>query len=98
MKETKRETVVVTEYATDFGTTFPDKDLCMECEGQEYKEVYASLYNIANDKQRILLKAMAEELIDHLNSVGCEQGIGNDSLRYLIEEIYIDSIKNDLQK
>lgn len=92
MKETKRETVVVTEYATDFGTTFPDKDLCRKYEIKEYKEVYASLYNIANTEQKVLLDAMTEELINHLNSVGCEKGIGNDSLRNLVEEIYMDSI------
>ncbi len=90
MKETKRETVVVTEYATDFGTTFPDKDLCMECEGQEYKEVYASLYNIANDNQRILLEAMIEEMSEHIESAYCEQGICNENLCYLVESLTHD--------
>lgn len=90
MKETKRETIVVTEYTTDFGTTFPDKDLCMECEGQEYKEVYASLYNIANDKQKILLTAIMDELSGHVYSAYCEQGISNESLCELITSVTHD--------
>ena len=87
MKETKRKTVVVTEYTTDFGTKFSDKDLCCECEIQEYKEVYASLYNMANAKQRVLLEAMTEELREHLSSAYCEQGISNEGLSNLIESL-----------
>lgn len=87
MKETRREVVVVTDYATDFGTKFTNKELCRECEIQEYKQVYFSLYNIANDKQRVLLTAMINELGEHFSSAYCEQSIGNDSLSELVESL-----------
>lgn len=87
MKETKKETVVVTEYTTDFGTKFSDKNLCRKCENKEYRLVYQTLYNIADRTQRILLDAMVEELSEHLSSAYCEQGIGNDSLSELIESL-----------
>lgn len=87
MKETKKETVVVTEYTTDFGTKFSDKNLCRKCENKEYRLVYQTLYNIADRKQRILLDAMVEELSEHLSSAYCEQGIGNDSLSELLESL-----------
>lgn len=90
MKETKKETIVVTEYTTDFGTKFTNKDLCRACENQEYKNVYNSLYNIANETQRILLDAMVEELSEHLSSAYCEQGIGNDSLYELVTSVMHD--------
>lgn len=85
MKETKKETIVVTEYTTDFGTKFTDKDLCKECEIQEYKRVYSSLYDIANSEQKILLIAMMEELSEHLSSAYCEQGINNDGIANMVE-------------
>ncbi len=90
MKETKKQTIVVTEYTTDFGTKFTDKDLCKECEIQEYKRVYSSLYDIANETQRILLDAMVEELSEHLSSAYCEQGIGNDSIYELVTSVTHD--------
>ncbi len=89
MKETKKQTIVVTEYTTDFGTKFTDKDLCKECEIQEYKNVYNSLYNIANETQRVLLNAMVEELSEHLSSAYCEQSISNDALYNLIENLHL---------
>ena len=89
MKETKKQTIVVTEYTTDFGTKFTDKDLCKECEIQEYKNVYNSLYNIANETQRVLLNAMVEELSEHLSSASCEQSISNDALYNLIENLHL---------
>ena len=85
MKETKKETVVVTEYTTDFGTKFTDKDLCKECEIQEYKRVYSSLYDIANSEQKILLIAIMKELSEHLSSAYCEQGISNDGIADMVE-------------
>lgn len=88
MKETKRQTIVVTEYTTDFGTKFTDKDLCKECEIQEYKRVYSSLYDIANSEQKILLIAMMEELSEHLSSAYCEQGIDNDGIANMVEFYY----------
>lgn len=89
MKETKKQTIVVTEYTTDFGTKFTDRDLCKECEIQEYKNVYNSLYNIANETQRVLLNAMVEELSEHLSSAYCEQSISNDALYNLIENLHL---------
>lgn len=89
MKETKKQTIVVTEYTTDFGTKFSNKDLCRACENQEYKNVYNSLYNIANETQRILLDAMVEELSEHLSSAYCEQSISNDALYNLIENLHL---------
>ncbi len=89
MKESKKQTIVVTEYTTDFGTKFTDRDLCKECEIQEYKRVYSSLYDIANVTQRILLDAMVEELSEHLSSAYCEQSISNDALYNLIENLHL---------
>lgn len=88
MKETKKETIVVTEYTTDFGTKFTDKDLCKECEIQEYKRVYSSLYHIANSEQKILLIAIMKELSEHLSSAYCEQGIDNDGIANMVEFYY----------
>jgi hypothetical protein len=85
MKETKKQTIVVTEYTTDFGTKFTDKDLCKECEIQEYKRVYSSLYDIANSEQKILLIAIMKELSEHLSSAYCEQGISNDGIADMVE-------------
>ena len=87
MKETKRETIVVTEYATDFGTVCSDEETCKEREAEEYKKVYASLYKVASDKQKILLDEIMSELKGHINSAYCEQGIFNRSLSELIDSI-----------
>ena len=89
MKETRKETIVVTEYTTDFGTKFSNKDLCRACENQEYINTYNSLYNIANETQRILLDAMVKELSEHLSSAYCEQSISNDALYNLIENLHL---------
>lgn len=88
MKETVREVVRVTEYATDFGTECHDKDICAELEKQEYKRVYSSLYDIANSEQKILLIAMVKELSEHLSSAYCEQGIDNDGIANMVEFYY----------
>ena len=87
MKETKRETVVVTEYTTDFGTVCPDEETCKEREEEEYKNVYDSLYKDASDKQKILLDEIMSELNNHLYSACCEQGISNRNLSELIYSI-----------
>lgn len=84
MKETKKETVVVTEYTTDFGTKFTNKDLCRACENQEYADAIVSLFFSADEEQRVLLNAMVEELSKHFSSAHCEQGISNDGLGYII--------------
>ena len=86
MKETKKETIVVTEYTTDFGTKFTDKDLCKECEIQEYKRVYSSLYDIANSEQKKLLDAIMDELSLHVDDNYCERDVLNDALRELVIE------------
>lgn len=52
MKETKRKTIVVTEYTTDFDTVYSDAETCKEREEEEYKKVYDSLYKVASDKQK----------------------------------------------
>ena len=86
MKETKKQTIVVTEYTTDFGTKCPNKDLCRACENQEYKNVYYSLYNIANETQRILLDAIMDELALHVDDNYCERDVLNNALRELVIE------------
>lgn len=85
MKETKRETIVVTEYATDFGTICTDKITCKEREAEEYIKVYASLYKVASDKQKILLDEIMSELNNHIYSACCEQGISNDGIADMVE-------------
>lgn len=87
MRESKRETIVVTEYATDFGTICPDEITCKEREAKEYEDVFTSLYNVASDKQKILLTAIMDELSDHVYSAYCEQGISNKSLCELVDNI-----------
>lgn len=87
MRESKRETIVVTEYVTDFGTICPDEITCKECEEKEYEDVFTSLYNIASDKQKTLLTAIMDELSDHVYSAYCEQGISNKSLCELVDNI-----------
>ena len=89
MKEINRKTIVVTEYTTDFGSRFTDKDLCRECENQEYINTYNSLYNSANETQRMLLDAIVKELSEHLSSAYCEQSISNDALYNLIESLHL---------
>lgn len=86
MKETKRQTIVVTEYTTDFGAKFTDKNLCKECEIQEYKRVYSSLYDIANSEQKKLLDAIMDELSLHVDDNYCERDVLNDALRELVIE------------
>lgn len=87
MRESKRETIVVTEYATDFGTICTDEMMCKECEAEEYIKVYTSLYNVPSDKQKILLTAIMDELSEHVYSAYCEQGISNDALCELVDNI-----------
>lgn len=87
MRESKRETIVVTEYATDFGTICPDEITCKEREAKEYEDVFTSLYNIASDKQKILLIAIMDELSNHIDSAYCEQSISNDALCELVDNI-----------
>lgn len=87
MREAKRETIVVTEYATDFGTICTDETTCKEREAEEYIKVYTSLYNIASDKQKILLTAIMDELSEHVYSAYCEQGISNKGLCELVDNI-----------
>lgn len=87
MRESKRETIVVTEYATDFGTICTDETTCKEREEKEYEDVFTSLYNVASDKQKILLTAIMDELSAHVYSACCEQGISNKSLCELVDNI-----------
>lgn len=86
MKETVRELVRVTGYATDFGTECHDKDICAELEKQEYKEVYRSLYENANEKQKILLDAIMDEFTLHIEDNYCERGVCNDALCELVKK------------
>lgn len=85
MKETKRQTIVVTEYTTDFGTVCHSEETCKEREEEEYKKVYASLYNVASDKQKILLDEIMSELNNHLYSACCEQGISNKGIANMVD-------------
>lgn len=87
MRESKKETIVVTEYATDFGTICTDETTCKEREAEEYENVFTSLYNVASDKQKILLTAIMDELSEHVYSAYCEQGISNKSLCELVDNI-----------
>lgn len=86
MKETKKETIVVTEYTTDFGTKCPNKETCAALEIQEYKDVYKSLYETANEKQKKLLDAIMDELALHVDDNYCERDVLNDALRELVIE------------
>lgn len=86
MKETTREIVRVTGYATDFGTECSDKNSCAELEKQEYREVYKSLYETADKKQKILLDAIMDELSLHIDDNLCERDVLNDALRELVIE------------
>lgn len=86
MKETKKETIVVTGYTTDFGSECPNKETCAALEIQEYKDVYKSLYETANEKQKKLLDAIMDEFTWHVNDNYCEYGVHNDALCELVIE------------
>lgn len=86
MKETVRELVRVIGYATDFGTECPNKETCAALEIQEYKDVYKSLYETANEKQKKLLDAIMDEFTWHVNGNYCDYGVHNDALRELVIE------------
>ncbi len=86
MEETKKETIVVTEYTTDFGTECPNKETCAALEIQEYKDVYKSLYETANEKQKKLLDAIMDELALHVDDNYCERDVLNNALRELVIE------------
>lgn len=86
MKTMKKE--IVTGYITDFGTRFSDEDLCVKCENQEYQEVFTSLYNIANDEQKVLLNVMIKELDEHFRrNYHREPGVETCGLIHLIESL-----------
>lgn len=83
MKENKVEKVVVTEYVSDFGEVFKDKNACKESERKRYKSM---LFQALKSEFAPLVKKLVEEVDKHYMNAYCSLGIDDDVLCEIIPQ------------
>ncbi len=83
MKENKVEKVVVTEYVSDFGEVFKDKNACKESECKRYKSM---LEKALKSEFAPLVKKLVEEVDKHYMNAYCSLGIDDDVLCEIIPQ------------
>ena len=81
MKENKVEKVVVTEYVSDFGEVFKDKNACKESERKRYKSM---LKKALESEFAPLVKKLIDEIDKHYMNAYCIIGIDDDVLCEII--------------
>ena len=83
MKENKVEKVIVTEYVSDFGEVFKDKNACRESECKRYKSM---LKKASESEFAPLIEKLIEEIDKHHMNAYCSIGIDDKMLREILQK------------
>lgn len=81
MKENKTEKIVVTEYVSDFGDVFKDKNACKKSEIEKYNLM---LKKALKSEFAPLVKKLVDEVDRHHMNAYCSIGIDDDVLCEII--------------
>lgn len=81
MKENKTEKIVVTEYVSDFGDVFKDKNACKKSEIEKYDLM---LKKALKSEYALIVKKLIDELDKHSGNAYCSIGVDDDVLRKIL--------------
>lgn len=77
MKEKKVEKIVVTEYISDFGDVFKDKNACEKSEIEKYDLMFKKALK---SEFAPIINKLLEELANHSGNPYCSVGVCDDVL------------------